>query len=312
MTEGLKMNEIKSGVWPTMITPYTKDNNIDFDAMETLIEWYINKGVAGIFAVCMSSEMHYLSEDERIAIAEFTVRKAAGRVQVVATGNVSENQENHIDEIKKMAATGVEAVILLSNNILGKGADEKKVRDRLHEIITSLPKDVMLGIYECPVPFKFDVPASLVKWMADTGRFVFFKETSCDIDIISAKIEAARNSKLKVFNANSAFLTDSYKNGAEGYCGVLANFFPDLLAWHFDNYKDGSELSESLQNYFGAVAAIETRLFPVCAKDYLKLEGISMNIFSRNKDVSEYRASFSKEVEQLKALVDEYRQKLIE
>ena len=306
------MNEIKSGVWPTMITPYTKDNEIDYEAMGKLIDWYIKKGVAGIFAVCMSSEMHYLSPEERLAIAEFTVKKVAGRVQVVATGNVSENQENHIDEIKTMVATGVDAVILLSNNILSEGAGEDEVRSRLTGIIAALPKDIMLGIYECPIPFKYDVPVSLVKWMANTGRFAFFKETSCDIDIISAKIKAADGSSLKVLNANSAFLTDSYKSGAEGYCGVLANFFPDLLAWHFENYKDCSELSESLQNYFGAVAAIETRLFPVCAKDYLKLEGISMNIFSRNKDVSEYRASFSKEVEQLKALVDEYRQKLIE
>ena len=51
-----------------------------------LTEWYIQSGVAGIFSVCLSSEMYQLSNEERLAIARRVVEKAAGRVPVVAGG----------------------------------------------------------------------------------------------------------------------------------------------------------------------------------------------------------------------------------
>ena len=44
------IKDIPNGVYPTMITPYTVDNKIDYNAVEKLINWYDEKGVAGIFA----------------------------------------------------------------------------------------------------------------------------------------------------------------------------------------------------------------------------------------------------------------------
>ena len=52
---------LNKGVWPTMITPFTKEGKIDYETTEKLIEWYIQEGVDGIFAVCQSSEMIYLT-----------------------------------------------------------------------------------------------------------------------------------------------------------------------------------------------------------------------------------------------------------
>ena len=51
---------IHEGVWPVMITPWKEDNTPDFKALEALTNWYVEKGCDGIFAVCQSSEMHYL------------------------------------------------------------------------------------------------------------------------------------------------------------------------------------------------------------------------------------------------------------
>ena len=55
---------IAGGVWPVMITPFTEDNKIDYDAVLRIIEWYDKNGVDGIFAVCQSSEMFELSPQE--------------------------------------------------------------------------------------------------------------------------------------------------------------------------------------------------------------------------------------------------------
>ena len=57
---------IQPGVWPVMITPFTEDNKPDFKAIEGLCNWYIKKGCTGIFAVCQSSEMAFLTEQEKL------------------------------------------------------------------------------------------------------------------------------------------------------------------------------------------------------------------------------------------------------
>jgi len=77
---------IPDGVYPTMITPYTEEGRIDYDALEKLVEWHIERGVAGLFAVCQSSEMFHLSLRERLELARMSIRFVHGRVPVPCVG----------------------------------------------------------------------------------------------------------------------------------------------------------------------------------------------------------------------------------
>ena len=42
---------IKNGIYPTMITPYTKDNRLDEDALRQLVGWYSQNGCHGSLPV---------------------------------------------------------------------------------------------------------------------------------------------------------------------------------------------------------------------------------------------------------------------
>ncbi len=91
-------NQFSGGVWPVMLTPFTEEGQVDYPALERLIEWYIDNGVSGLFAVCQSSEMFFLSLEERIKIAGFVKEKAAGRVPVIAgSGSNCTESELHRD-----------------------------------------------------------------------------------------------------------------------------------------------------------------------------------------------------------------------
>lgn len=78
----MAVNHFPGGEWPTMLTPF-RDGAVDYPALEALVEWYIAHGVSGLFAVCQSSEMFFLSLEERVGIARFVNEKAAGRVPVI-------------------------------------------------------------------------------------------------------------------------------------------------------------------------------------------------------------------------------------
>ena len=80
-------NAIPNGVYPTMITPFTKDNKIDYAAVEALINWYAEKKVDGIFAICQSSEIFFLSFEERLELLHFVMRHTPKNISVVASGS---------------------------------------------------------------------------------------------------------------------------------------------------------------------------------------------------------------------------------
>ena len=109
------MKTIPCGVYPVMITPYNQDNSIDYGAVDAIVDYYYSMGCRGIFAVCQSSEMFFLSENERAQLAERVVRASAGRMCVVASGHTSAAFEDQVRELKRIQDAGVDAVVMISS-----------------------------------------------------------------------------------------------------------------------------------------------------------------------------------------------------
>lgn len=301
----MKINN-PNGVWPTMITPYTEAGYIDYAALERLIAWFIQNGVDGLFAVCQSSEMFFLSLEERLQLAAFVKEKAAGRVPVIASGHTSDSLEGQLQEVTAMAGTGVDAVILLTNRFAGQDESDDVWKANVEWLLSRLPEQIPLGFYECPYPYKRILSPTLLKWVADTGRFYFLKDTSCDVDSIREKTKALQGTPLKLYNANTATLLETLKLGIAGFSGVMANFHPDLYAWLLRNWREQPEEAERLSDFLSTASLIEKQLYPVNAKYYQMLEGITANYRCRSRNHDEFTATNKLEVEQLRRLSKRY------
>lgn len=300
-----KQLPIVKGIWPTMITPFTDDNKIDYPALEAMIEWYLARKVHGLFAVCQSSEMQYLSLDERTELAKFVVEAVNGRIPVAASGHNSSNLADQIDELKAMADTGIDVLVLVANRLAAETESEAVWLRNLEELMANLP-DLPLGLYECPAPYNRPVEGELLKWCSETGRFHFFKDTSCDPDKIKAKIALVRGTDLKFLNANSATLLMSLEMGADGFSGVMGNFHPSLYVWLYENWQQYPEQAKRLQDFLGLASVIEQQCYPINAKYHCQLEGLPVKLYSRRRPLAEFKPSFKVEVEQLHALTQDY------
>lgn len=137
-----------------MLTPFTENNEVDYEGLKELVDWYIKNGVSGMFAVCQSSEMFYLSLEERIKYAAKTVEFAAGRVPVIASGHVSDKVEDQITELNEIAKTGVDAVILITNRLAKEDEDDSVWIENCKKILDNIDPNVPLGFYEGPYPYK--------------------------------------------------------------------------------------------------------------------------------------------------------------
>ncbi len=280
------------GIFPTMLAAYTKEGALDTNGLESLVEWYWKKGCDGIFAACHSSEIHWLSLEERVLFVTTVMNKtralaAADQsrppMHVVASGHVSDRLEDQVKELTAIAETGVEAVILITNRMdIANTTDDAWIRD-LDTLIERLPADVSLGLYECPTPYKRLLTPRMLQAARDTGRFAFIKDTCCDPDMLRERLEILKGSELGLYNANAQTLLATWRMGADGYSSVMANFHPEIYKWLFDHQHHPQ--SELVQAFLSTAAFTEVLSYPATAKYYLReYEGVEIEPYSRVVD----------------------------
>lgn len=308
--------EATYGVYPTMITPYRKNGEVDDTAVEALTEWYWKRGCDGIFADCQSSEIQFLTLDERVSILHTVMQKVYAlaaqdpsrpRMTVVASGHVSDGFEDQVRELNAIAAEKPDALTLISNRMdIANTSDEAWIADT-ERLIAELPAEMPLGIYECPKPYKRLLTEKMLRWCVENGRFYFVKDTCCDAELIRARLEICKGSHLKLFNANAQTLLETVRAGVYGYCGVMANFHPDLYTRLLKGDLNSSDAS-LLQDFLGLAATIEGQTYPCCAKYYLnRFEGVAMEPDARSADVRNLTAYQKSCVDQLAELTNAIR-----
>ncbi len=287
-----------NGCWPTMITPFTEDNRLDYKAIKGLVDWYVSKGAAGIFAVCQSSEMFFLSEQEKLDLARATVEAAEGRIKVIASGHTSDLLPEQIQQLWQMAQIGVDAVVLVSNRLAKINEGDEVLAQNAEKIFTALP-DVHFGLYECPYPYLRLLSDKFLQKTASEGKLIFLKDVSCSSEIQKRRVELVKGTKLSLFNANTSTVLDSWLHGYKGYNGVMANFHIDLYDWMYKNYKKQPELARELSDFLTLAAVIEVRAYPISAKWYQNKFAVPMSIITRSKSFTLLDENGKHEIEAL-------------
>lgn len=295
------MKRITNGVWPTMITPFTHTLQVDYAALDALVDWYISKGVDGLFAVCQSSEMFYLELEERIELAKFIVNKVNGRLPVIASGHVSDSMDGQLEEIRLLSETGIESFVLVSNRLAQETETDDVWLRNASTILEAFPH-ISFGLYECPYPYKRLLSQRLIAWCATSGRLNFLKDTCCDPELLRQRAQLCEGSGLQLFNANSASLLHSLKLGYAGFSGVMGNFHPELYGWLTRNWNGESERAEALQSFLGFSSLMELQAYSLNAKFYLQLEGLPILVNSRAKKGVVLSPSQRLEVEQFRMI----------
>ena len=269
------------GIVPVMITPFTEAGEIDYAGLERLIEWYIAKGSDALFAVCQSSEMAFLSLAEREALAKFVVRQAAGRVPVVVSGHVSDDPHGQLEELLVAANSGADGVVLVTNHLDPKNRGTAALRGNLQWLLDQLPKDIPLGLYECPAPYRRLLTDDELKFCIDSDRFVLLKDVSCDLATVKRRVALAAGTPFAILNANAAIAYDAMKAGSRGFNGVFTNFHPDLYKWLYTSGIKHPELADEVATFLVLAALSEAFGYPVLAKMYHQRIGTFASIKSR-------------------------------
>lgn len=299
-------------MFTTMITPYQSNGKIDVVTAEKYVDWYFQNGLDGIFAICQSSEIFYLSLEERVALNSLVYKRAklleekyGRKFVVVSSGHVSETIEKQAEELNAVYNSGTDALILITNRLDINNEGDDVFINNAKRLLELLPKEAKLGFYECPFPYKRLVTPKILDWCLSTGRFYYMKDTCCDIGLLKKRAEQLKESNFKILNANCQTLLESMKNGCSGYCGIMCNYHPELYAWMAENYNSAPEKAELLQAFMGTFGFIESGIpYPLSAKYHMNLCGIPTQLLARNQESNSFTEYCSGCVKQMKKATD--------
>lgn len=260
------MAKIVNGIIPVMLTPFLDSGEVDFAGLRKLTDWYLDNGADALFAVCQSSEMQFLSLEERVAVGKAVVKHTAGRVPVLVSGHISDDMDAQIEELNAMACVGADVLILVTNHLDPSNAGDDTALNSIKRILAALPADTVLGLYECPAPYRRLLTDDELKFCADTGRFAVLKDVSCDLDVLKRRKALIAGSPLTIVNANAAVAFAAMKAGLDGFCGVMTNLHPDLYKWLLGKASDPDALSEEVASILSMAAMSEAYGYPALAK----------------------------------------------
>lgn len=280
MTDHKQKSSVPHGVWPVGLTAFTSDGCIDWDGNGQLLDWYVNQGAAGIFTICLSGEMYFLNNDERLGLAEFARARTTPEVAVVAAAGFGESFNERLYSIEQMADTGVDAVVVPICQLIKEYQGEADYQKELEKLLNKIG-NIKLGLYECPLPYHRLLSLESLKIAADSNKVLFLKDTCCDENILAERLKITKNSNLSIFNANTQTNLTSSKHGAAGYSGTGANFFLKIYVELWNSFKNDLKKAEELQCLLEVLHRNVCYKYPRSAKYFLKLCGVDITDYCR-------------------------------
>ena len=259
--------ETKDGIYSLMLTPYFEDRSIDYKTYEEYTEWQVSQGVAHLFAVCGSSEMTLLTLEERLKLAELTV-KHKGDTTVVATANLEATKEENLEEIKKMEQTGVDGIVLTTK---GLGDDEETLVSYIKELASSTELPVFM--YEFPGFQPHLISGKAYGELTKDGLIWGIKDTTCRLDMIKDKIDNKNDST--IIQANMPYLFDSYVAGARGVMATPTSCGGAFFQRFHEAFVSGDmALAEQRYNEIILLDNAIDSGFMASAKELIRLQGV--------------------------------------
>ncbi|MDN3687072.1 dihydrodipicolinate synthase family protein [Cyclobacterium jeungdonense] len=283
----LKVSIGEKSFVPVMLTPYNKDKSVDYKGLESLTDYYLAAGARGLFANCLSSEMYDLSPEERLKVTETVVKRVNGRFPVVATGSFGEDTYEKATFSKKLADTGVDAVIMITSHFAApEESDETMIRNL--ESYLNQTNSLALGTYECPSPYKRVLSLEVLDFLLGTGRLVYHKDTTEDIEHIRKKLRLSQRSDLGLYNAHIGSAVASLRAGGAGLSPIAGNYYPEVIAWvcqHAENPEKKAEV-DWLQEKLKAMESRITVNYQLSSRYFLNKSGMNLELTSRRSNSS--------------------------
>lgn len=294
------LKQAPSGVIPAMVTPMTKDEEVNEKALRRLTNHLIDGGVHGVFAVGSQGEFWALSADEKRRVWEAVVDETRGRVPVYG-GSVGVTTRETIALTRLAEKSGVDAVSILTPYFISPTDDQLFDHYKAVAESTSLP----ILLYTNPARTGLKISVSLLVRLAQVPNIVGIKDSSGDLELTAEYIRAAPPS-FSVLMGRDTLIFAGLMYGTKGGIAATGNVKPALVASIYDRFMAGDlpGAKAAQQELAPLRLAFAWGTFPVVIKEALNLMGMEAGPCRRPVGplTEDQREKLKKVLQQMKVL----------
>ncbi len=210
-----------AGVGAAMITPFTPDGRVDYEALARMIDYVIDGGVDYIVALGTTAETPTLYLPERAAIAMFITDHIARRVPLVM-GVGGNSTSEVLDQLREFDLRGADALLSVTPYY------NKPSQEGLYQHFRTVAEHSPLPIILYNIPGRTGVnmtSETTLRCARDFSNVIGIKEASGDIAQMQ-RILDDRPEGFLVLSGDDGMAIELMRRGGDGVISVAADAFP--------------------------------------------------------------------------------------
>lgn len=263
--------EIFRGSGVALVTPFDKDENVDYKALGKLIDLHLNNKTDALVINGTTGESSTLTDEEKSQLLAYVVKKVNGKIPVIA-GTGTNNTKHAVKlsvEAEKAGADG----LLVVTPYYNKGNESG-----IYLYYKSIAEATKLPIILYIVPSRTGVNLSidLLKKLAQIENIVGIKDATGNLSY-TAQI-AAEIPDLDIYSGNDDVVLPVMSLGGKGVISVSANIIPQETHDMVQSFLDGDiKKAQKLQlEKLNLLNGLFIEVNPVPVKAALNLLGINV------------------------------------
>lgn len=208
------------GVFPALITPFTKDDKIDLKQFETNVNAQVEAGVDGIVIGGSLGESSTLSAQEKKDLLIFGKELVGDNIPVVI--NIAEQSTKAaMEEVNSAQKYGADGLMVLPP--MRYKADEREALEYFKTIAaaTSLP----IMVYNNPHDYKIEVTLHMFDELIGYDNIQAVKESTRDVTNVT-RLKNRFGNRIKILCGVDTLALEELAAGADGWIAGLGNAFP--------------------------------------------------------------------------------------
>lgn len=214
-------HNIFKGLGIALITPFTSDGSVDYDALKRIIDYQLDNGADFLCILATTGETPCLTKDEKSAIKTLVVNRVKGRVPILM-GCGGNNTRAVVEEIRETDWLGVSGVLSVCP-YYNKPSQEGLYR-HFKAIAEASPLPVVL--YNVPGRTGINLKAETTVQLAeDCENIIAIKEAGGSLEQVDEIIKN-KPARFDVISGDDALTFPMIASGAAGVISVIGNALP--------------------------------------------------------------------------------------
>lgn len=209
-----------TGVIPPVATPLLPDHSVDHASLERLVDYLVNAGVSGLFALGSTGETAYLTDDQRVEVLRTIVTANAGRVPVIA-GAIELTAARTAILARRLVEVGADAIVITAP--LYTLNSQAEIAEHFRTVAAAI--DAPLWAYDVPVRVHSKLSLDLLIQLGTDGIIHGVKDSSGD-DVGFRRLLAANDAAgrpLQLLTGHEMVVDAMLLAGADGVVPGFAN-----------------------------------------------------------------------------------------